>query len=684
MRCDELAKNRQEPRVSLEALLYECPSHQNILYDTVVISNVEFILGEKTISISQVQGAAVPVTASEILKSHKIPNDVVAFKVGEQLFDLHMNIPSEATKAVLITSKTPEGVDVIRHSCAHILAHAVKRLYPKTQVTIGPVIETGFFYDFSKEGGFKEEDLQAIEVEMKRIVKARFPIRREVWPVAKALVFFKGQGEDYKCEIIEDLARDSGVTEVSVYWHGEEFVDLCRGPHVQNTGAIPALKLTHVAGAYWRGDEKNEMLSRIYGTAFASEEDLKAYLHQIEEAKRRDHRRIGVDQKLFSFHQEAPAAPFFHPNGAFLYAQIQEFLRDLNRANGFQEVISPLVMSQELWHKSGHYDNYRENMYFTKIDERDFAIKPMNCPGHCLIYGSDKHSYRELPIRFAEFGRVHRHERSGVTAGLFRVRSFVQDDAHVFCSEDQIESEIRRILGMVKSFYTVFGFEYRVELSTRPEKSIGSDEVWQKAEEALANALKADGMDFKVNPGDGAFYGPKIDFHLKDSIGRTHQCGTVQLDFSMPSRFDLEYSGADNKSHNPVMIHRAIAGSLERFLGIYIEHVAGIFPFWMAPKQAVVMTLAEEAHSYGEEVFAAFKRHGYRVTFDDSSDKLSAKIKKYQPFKVPYLIIIGAREAQEQVVSIRHPNNQQRQGVKISELLAELESQARPVISSLS
>ncbi len=633
---------------------------------------LEVSLGKKT----QALDPATVKSGLELAKT-AFPNQrVFGMKVDGRLLDLHMDVPADAKRIELIREDSPEATEIIRHTTAHILAQAVKALYPEVQVTIGPVIENGFFYDFSKKEAFKEEDLPAIEAKMKEIIEAKYELKREVWPINKAVEFFRGQGENYKVEIIQDLAKNEGVTTVSVYWQGP-FVDLCRGPHVVKTSDIPAFKLTHVAGAYWRGDEKNEMLTRIYGTAFASRDHLKAYLHMLEEAKKRDHRKLGLEQRLFSFHAEAPASPFFHPNGSFVYGRIQDFVRRLNEAYGYETVISPLVMSQELWKTSGHYDNYRENMYFTKVDERDFAIKPMNCPGHCLIFRTQHHSYRELPLRYAEFGRVHRHERSGVTAGLFRVRSFVQDDAHVFCAEGQIESEIIAILEMIDRTYKAFDFEYRVELSTRPEKRLGSEEIWDKAEAALEAALKARGMEYKLNPGDGAFYGPKIDFHLKDSIGRTHQCGTVQLDFSMPGRFDLNYVGQDNKSHTPVMIHRAIIGSFERFMGIFIEHVAGHFPFALAPRQVVILSIAEESKSFAGEMQSLLKSKGYRSLLDDGPDKLAAKIKNHHSDRPPYMLIIGAKEAEARTVSVRDSHGKQRNGVSIDELLTEFQTETR-------
>lgn len=615
-------------------------------------------------------------SAAEIYKSHFQGVRVFAVSVDGTPWDLSRPLPADAKSVAYLTEKSPEALEVVRHGCAHILAQAVKELYPETQVTIGPVIENGFFYDFSRENAFKEEDLPVIEKKMKEIIKKGHPVKREEWDITKAIAHFKKQGELYKVEIIEDLVKNEGVKSVSVYWQGD-FVDLCRGPHIPKTSHIPAFKLTHVAGAYWRGDEKNEMLTRIYGTAFLSKADLKDYLFMLEEAKKRDHRKIGIEQKLFSFHNEAPAAPFFHPAGAFVYSEIQNFVRKLNNANGYSDVISPLMMSEDMWKKSGHYDHYRENMYFTKVDDRDFAIKPMNCPGHCLIYANTKHSYRDLPLKYAEFGRVHRHERSGATAGLFRVRSFVQDDAHVFCTEDQIEAEILQILGMIHTVYSTFDFEFSVELSTRPEGRIGSEETWDMAEGALENALKKAELPYKENPGDGAFYGPKIDFHLKDSIGRTHQCGTIQLDFSMPGRFGLEYTGADNKAHNPVMIHRAIIGSFERFFGIYIEHVAGKFPLWLAPTQLHILSISEESKEFAQKLYYQLLEAGYRVKLDDTNDKLAGKIKRHQPEKAPYMVLIGAREAEEGVVSLRDRDGKQRQGVTIDQLKVELAEQMK-------
>jgi threonyl-tRNA synthetase len=604
--------------------------------------------------------------------------EVIGKKVGKTLFDLQTPVTTDASapKVEEVKLQDPMALQLVRHTCAHVLAEAVQDLFPGTQVTIGPVIEDGFYYDFFRDKAFTMEDFESIEKRMKEIVAADYKMVREEWSVDDAIKFFEGKGEKFKVELIRDLVRDQGITKVSIYKQGP-WLDLCKGPHAPSTKYIGALKLTSVAGAYWRGNEKNPMLSRIYGTAFLTQDDLEDHLALIEEAKKRDHRKLGTELDLFSMHNEAPASPFFHPNGATVYAEIQKVVTEMNTKYGFEPVITPLLMSDELWKRSGHYDNYRENMYFTEVDERSFAVKPMNCPGHCLIYKNTRHSYRELPIRYCEFGRVHRHERSGVVQGLFRVRSFVQDDAHVYCTEDQMEGEILRILEMIDKFYTLFGFEYRVELSTRPEKYIGSPELWDKAEKTLADALGKVGREYQLNPGDGAFYGPKIDCHLRDSLGRSFQCGTIQLDFSMPARFGLEYAGTDNSAHTPVMIHRAISGSLERFLGILIEHYGGRFPFWLSPKQVGLFTVTEAANPYAHEIFDELKKAGYRCFIDDSSEKLSAKIKKYQSMKVPYSLILGAKEAADKKISLRLRNGEQLSGLTLQDFLARLHTEDR-------
>jgi threonyl-tRNA synthetase len=575
----------------------------------------------------------------------------LAAKENGKLVDLTRSVVDQVALEI-VTPKSAEGLEVIRHSTAHVLAMAVQKLWPGTQVTIGPVVEHGFYYDFlfPKDVKISDKDLEKIEAEMHAIVKADHAVRREAVSRDEALRRFTTLGEHFKCEIVKDLPAGD---EITIYGMSDWF-DLCRGPHVPSTAKVGAFKLTSVAGAYWRGDERNAQLTRIYGTAWPTQKELDEHLSRIEEAKKRDHRVVGKQLNLFSFHREAPANVFFHPPGAALYNQLMNFVRRSNRRFGFQEVNTPLIMNVELWHKSGHYDNYRENMYFTKVDETEAAVKPMNCPGHCLIYGSTRHSYRELPLRLSEFGRVHRHERSGVTHGLFRVRTFVQDDAHVFCTPEQIEGEILRVLEQINEAYQELGFQnYRMELSTRPEKSIGSDEMWQKAEAALQRSLEKSGKKWKLNPGDGAFYGPKIDFHLIDSLERSWQCGTVQLDFSMPSRFGLEYVGSDDKDHTPVMIHRAVLGSLERFMGIFIEHYAGHFPLWASPLQARVINVAKDQEDYADRITKQLKAAGVRVDADLRNEKLGYKIREAQLEKVPYMIVLGGKEMEQGTLSPR-------------------------------
>ena len=595
----------------------------------------------------------VGTTLNDVAKSigAGLARAALAAKVNGQMKDMAAPLTTDAV-VNFVTPKNEDGVDVIRHTTAHLMAMAVQKIYPGTQVTIGPVIDNGFYYDFLFPAGVKvsDADLPKIEAEMQSIVKSDFPVAREVVTRDQAVKTFAGIKETFKVEIINELPAD---VEISMYKMGGWF-DLCVGPHVPSTGKLGAFKLTTVAGAYWRGNEKNAQLTRIYGTAWGDKAQLDAYLTRLEEAKKRDHRVLGKQLELFSFHKEAPAHPFFHAKGYALFNSLMKFMRRSNTDYGFNEVGTPLVMNVELWHKSGHYENYRENMYFTEVDEIEAAIKPMNCPGHCLVYGSDRHSYRELPVRLSEFGRVHRHERSGVTHGLMRVRSFTQDDAHVFCAPDQIGVEVNSILDQIDKAYKGLGFnEYKVELSTRPEKSIGSDEVWAAAEAALQKALESRGQAYKLNPGDGAFYGPKIDFHLIDSIGRTWQCGTVQLDFSMPARFELEYVGSDDKMHTPVMIHRAVLGSIERFLGIFIEHYAGHFPIWAAPVQARVVNVSEDQRVYAEKVYAELKAAGVRVEIDARREKLGYKIREAQLLKTPYMLVIGDKEQQAGEVTAR-------------------------------
>lgn len=614
-------------------------------------------------------------TLNEVAKSigAGLARASLAARVNGEMKDMAAPLKNDAA-VNFATAKTEEGVDVIRHTTAHLMAMAVQKLYPGTQVTIGPVIDNGFYYDFLFPAGVRvnEEDFAKIEAEMAAIVKQDFPVAREVVTREEAVKTFTDIKEHFKVEIIKDLPQD---VEISVYKMGGWF-DLCVGPHVPSTGKLGAFKLTSVAGAYWRGDEKNAQLTRIYGTAWGDKAQLEAYLKRIEEAKKRDHRLLGKQLGLFSFHKEAPAHPFFHAKGYALFNTLMRFMRKSNTDFGFNEVGTPLVMNVELWHKSGHYDNYRENMYFTDVDETQAAIKPMNCPGHCLVYASDRHSYRELPLRLSEFGRVHRHERSGVTHGLMRVRSFTQDDAHVFCTPEQIGQEVNAILDQIDRAYKGLGFnEYKVELSTRPEKSIGSDQVWNVAEAALQNALESRGQPYKLNPGDGAFYGPKIDFHLVDSIGRTWQCGTVQLDFSMPSRFGLEYVGSDDKMHTPVMIHRAVLGSIERFLGIFIEHYAGHFPIWAAPVQVRVVNVAEDQREYAEKVTAELRAAGVRVELDARREKLGYKIREAQLLKTPYMLVIGDKELQAGQVTARFHDGKNLEPMSVSGFVEHIKSE---------
>lgn len=600
---------------------------------------------------AQGPGGTPPLRALDVLKQAGVDlRDVVGARVDGVAVDLSREVtPGAAVEPILASSN--DGLDILRHSAAHLMAQAVQRLFPGTQVTIGPVIDNGFFYDFKRATPFTPDDLEQIQKEMKKIVKENLPVRREVVTRDAAVELFAAMGEEYKVEIIRGLpAADS----ISLYRQGE-FVDLCRGPHLPSTGRIKAVQLTHVAGAYWRGDERNEMLQRIYGTAFADAEALQAHLHRLEEAKKRDHRRLGQELDLFTFDPVAPGSPFFHPKGAFVYNRLVDYVRRLYEKYGYDEVITPQVMDVDLWHKSGHYENYKENMYFSHLEEREFAVKPMNCPSHCVIYNTRKRSYRDLPIRYADFGRLHRAERSGTLHGLTRVRSFSQDDAHIFCTPDQIGGEIAALLQMIEEVYADFGFdERRVYLSTRPEKSIGSDEMWEKAEAALADALRGAGMEFEVNAGDGAFYGPKIDFVFFDALQRGWQLATIQLDFgALPERFDLTYVRPDGVEDRPVMIHRAILGAIERFMGILIEHCGGAFPLWLAPEQVRVLTLTERHHAYGDEVRDRLRAAGLRAEVDNRNEKLGYKIREAQVQKIPYAVVVGDDEMANQTVAPR-------------------------------
>jgi len=550
---------------------------------------------------------------------------------------------------VPLAANAPEALEVIRHSTAHLLAQAVKRLYPEAQVTIGPVIDDGFYYDFKYDAGFTPEDLEKISAEMERAAKENLSISREVLSRDDAISLFAKMGEDFKVQIIRDLDAD----EVSLYRQGE-FVDLCRGPHVPSTGMLRSFKLTHVAGAYWRGDENNPMLQRIYGTAFADRKALKEHLARLEEARKRDHRRLGKELGLFSFHKEAPATPFFLPDGAAVYNMLVEYIRGLYERFGYREVITPQILDVDLWHRSGHYEHYKDNMYFTDIDEREFAVKPMNCPTHCLIYGEDIRSYRDLPIRYADFGRLHRFERSGVVHGLTRVRSFCQDDAHIYCMPEQVHDEIRGVIAMIVASHRAFGFgETRVYLSTRPEKSIGDPALWERAEATLREALDAESIEYTINEGDGAFYGPKIDFCVLDAMKREWQLSTAQLDFSMPERFELGYIDSNGEQQRPVMIHRAVLGSLERFIGILIEHTGGALPLWLAPSQVRLVTVTDQQNEYAQRVETELRERGIRARADLRNEKLGFKIREARNARVPVIGVVGDREVESETVAPR-------------------------------
>jgi threonyl-tRNA synthetase len=610
-------------------------------------------------------GATVADVAASIGK--RLAKDALAGRVNGKVVDVYAKVPDGA-KIEIVTPKSDEGRDTIRHSTAHLMAMAVQELYPGTQVTIGPVIDNGFFYDFGTDRAFSEEDLRRIEEKMSEIVKRDLPIRREEWNRDEAVKTFDKLGENYKVEIIQGIPGDEAL---SVYRQGEWF-DLCRGPHVPSTGRLGAFKLLNVAGAYWRGDERNAMLQRIYGTAWADKEELDKYLQQMEQARARDHRKLGKELELFMFSHFAPSMPIFLPKGAVIYNELVNFVREFYTRDGYTEVVTPLVWDTEIFKISGHYDNYRENMFFSEIEEREYGVKPMNCPGHTQIYAMQRRSYRDLPIRLADFARLHRYERSGVTSGLVRVRSFAQDDAHLFITPEQIEPEIDRELRLIKEIYDTFGFdEVRIALSTRPPKRIGADEVWDVAESALEAALKKNGLQYRVDAGEGAFYGPKLDFQVTDAIGRPWQLGTVQLDYGQPERFKLEYIGADNAEHRPVMIHRAILGSIERFIGIIIEHFAGAFPLWLAPVQVVVLPLSEKFLDYGRDVTAKLKAARLRVETDESNEKLGAKIRTAQLQKVPYMLVVGEKEAAAGTVAVRKRTGGDQGTMSIEDFVAE-------------
>ncbi|MCI9626365.1 MAG: threonine--tRNA ligase [Clostridia bacterium] len=560
------------------------------------------------------------------------------------------------------------GRDALRHTASHILAQAVKRLYPETKLAIGPSIADGFYYDFDRETPFTEEELEGLEAEMARIAKENLKLERFTLPRAEAVKLMEERQEPYKLELIADLPEGE---ELSFFKQGE-FVDLCAGPHVTYTSAVKAFKLTSVAGAYWRGSEKNKMLTRIYGTAFANKTDLNEHLERLEEAKKRDHRKLGRELGLFRIMEEGPGFPFFLPKGMVLKNILTEYWREIHTREGYVEISTPIMLNRELWETSGHWDHYKENMYTTEIDETTFAVKPMNCPGGMLVYKSEPRSYRDLPMRVGELGIVHRHEKSGALHGLMRVRCFTQDDAHIFMTPEQIKSEIKGVVRMIDEVYNLFGFKYHVELSTRPEDSMGSDEDWNNATDALRQALEELELDYVVNEGDGAFYGPKIDFHLEDSIGRTWQCGTIQLDFQLPQRFEAEYTGADGQKHRPIMIHRVVFGSIERFIGILTEHYAGKFPTWLAPVQVKILPITDRNNEYAESLCEQLKEWGVRCEVDERQEKTGFKVREAQLAKIPYMLVVGDREQEENTVSVRQRDSQKTQGMKVAEFVQHI------------
>ncbi len=607
-----------------------------------------------------------PVTVHEVAADigPGLAKAALAGKIGDKLVDTSYCIEDDVELAI-ITEKNEEGLEIIRHSTAHLLAQAVKHLFPSAQVTIGPVIEDGFYYDFAFERPFTTEDLELIEKEMAKIVSADIPLERSVMSREEAIEYFRGLGEAYKAELIEAIPHGE---ELSLYKQGD-FTDLCRGPHVPSTGRLKAFKLMKVAGAYWRGDSKNEMLTRIYGTAWTDKKALKEYLHRLEEAEKRDHRKIGRQLSLFHTQEEAPGMVFWHPQGWTLWQVVEQYMRGVFRNNGYQEIRTPQVVDRSLWEKSGHWDKFGDMIFSTHSENRDYAVKPMNCPCHIQVFNQGLKSYRDLPLRLAEFGSCHRNEPSGTLHGIMRVRNFTQDDAHIFCSEDQIQDEVSVFIDLLYKVYADFGFnDIIIKLSTRPEQRVGSDEVWDKAEHALERALNAKGLDWDLQPGEGAFYGPKIEFSLKDCLGRVWQCGTIQVDFSMPGRLDAHYIAEDGSKQVPVMLHRAILGSMERFIGILIEHHAGAFPLWMAPTQAVVMNITDNQAEFVREVEDSLKNQGIRVKSDLRNEKIGFKIREHTLLRVPYLLVVGDREVENRSVAVRTRSGEDLGSMPIEEL----------------
>lgn len=593
---------------------------------------------------------AAGTTLGEAVKqlSNSLAKKVLAANVNGELTDLREELV-DGSEVAFLTFEEDGGKHTLRHTASHILAQAVKRLWPEAKLAIGPAIDKGFYYDIDMEHTLTPEDLGKIEKEMSRIVKENLPITKSVMPRQEAIDFFKAKNEDYKVELIQDLPEDAVI---SCYSQGD-FIDLCAGPHVASTGKVKAFKLQSIAGAYWRGDEKNKMLQRIYGTAFEKKEELDAYLHLLEEAAKRDHRKLGKELGLFVIKEEGPGFPFFLPKGMALRNELENFWREVHHDFDYEEIRTPIILSKHLWETSGHWDHYRENMYTTIIDDEEYAIKPMNCPGGILVYQNEMHSYRDFPLRYAELGLVHRHELSGALHGLFRVRAFTQDDAHVFMLPDQMQTELMKVIELFDRIYSQFGLKYHVELSTKPDNAMGDDAIWEAATEALRNAIEAKGIPYVINPGDGAFYGPKLDYHIEDSLGRTWQCGTIQLDMNLPERFQIEYIGEDGQKHRPIMIHRACFGSMERFIGILTEHYAGAFPTWMAPVQVKILPISEKHVEYAKKLAKQMHRDYVRVEVDDRSEKIGYKIRQAQMAKVPYMLVVGDKEVEEGTVNVR-------------------------------
>ena len=593
---------------------------------------------------------AAGTTLGEAVKqlSNSLAKKVLAANVNGELTDLREELV-DGSEVAFFTFEEDGGKHTLRHTASHILAQAVKRLWPEAKLAIGPAIDKGFYYDIDMEHTLTPEDLGKIEKEMSRIVKENLPITKSVMSRQEAIEFFKSKNEDYKVELIEDLPEDAVI---SCYAQGD-FIDLCAGPHVASTGKVKAFKLQSIAGAYWRGDEKNKMLQRIYGTAFEKKEELDAYLHLLEEAAKRDHRKLGKELGLFVIKEEGPGFPFFLPKGMALRNELENFWREVHHEFDYEEIRTPIILNKQLWETSGHWFHYRENMYTTIIDDEEYAIKPMNCPGGILVYQNEMHSYRDFPLRYAELGLVHRHELSGALHGLFRVRAFTQDDAHVFMLPEQMQSELMKVIELFDRIYSQFGLKYHVELSTKPDNAMGDDAIWEAATEALRNAIEAKGIDYVINPGDGAFYGPKLDYHIEDSLGRTWQCGTIQLDMNLPERFQIDYVGEDGQKHRPIMIHRACFGSMERFIGILTEHYAGAFPTWMAPVQVKILPISEKHVEYAKELAKQMHRDYVRVEVDDRSEKIGYKIRQAQMAKVPYMLVVGDKEVEEGTVNVR-------------------------------